>query len=365
MAATDLYGFFPTRRPIDDPYSLLAATQNAPGVMSEGGALGQPSGALSQWAQGLGGSGQQWRPGPGSYFPGTGSGVLDLEAQKAATEAAKGQKLQGTAQGAAAGAQIAGPWGALIGGALGYVTSGGAKDANPASAAGFTGVTMDEARREGNLARLASNPAGAIASSLGVKSDSAFGKILDPAGALHQPRYETPYWNAILENPDIASVASPEDLTTGFVGMFRGGRNTFPGRQQYGPKDDEQFLADMAGKINDAYSAGTISASSTAQEVFDKAVNPWLESMGSWDKNPENWAKAEKAATVGLINNYITGAPLTWSQAHGQESKVSVPTYLGLSASPQGGAPITGSPVPPPFQGGPLSQLAYDLSRRG
>jgi hypothetical protein len=343
MPANDMYGWFPTNQPL------------SPAAPSFGG-----GGPLSQMASGLAGSAGQFRPGPGMYFPGSGSGLLD-PAMDQAIEDAKRKKLGGAASGASAGASIAGPWGALVGGALGYVTSGGAKDANPIGASGFTGVTMDEARKEGNLARLASNPGGALASSLGVKSNSALGKALDPAGIFGQSRSETPYWESILANPDIASVATPEDLTTGFVGMFRGGRNTFPGRQQYGAKDDEKFLADMAGKINDAYSAGKIGSTSSAQDVFDKAVNPWLESMGSWDKNPENWATAEKAATVGLINNYISGGPLTWSQAHGQEAKTAVPTYLGLASQPQ--TPIAGNPAMPALQGGPLSQLAYSMSR--
>lgn len=90
-------------------------------------------------------------------------------------------KFAGTASAAAAGMQVAGPWGALVGAALGYLKEGGAKDSVPYDAAGFSGTTMDKAWQDQNIARLASNPAASVASKLGVKSDSVLGTILDPS----------------------------------------------------------------------------------------------------------------------------------------------------------------------------------------
>lgn len=91
-------------------------------------------------------------------------------------------KFGGTLSGAMSGMQLAGWPGAIIGGALGYARNGGIPDANPLKASGFTGITMDQAWKDQNLARLASNPAASIASKLGVNSNSLFGKLIDPAG---------------------------------------------------------------------------------------------------------------------------------------------------------------------------------------
>lgn len=90
-------------------------------------------------------------------------------------------KFAGTASAAMSGYQIGGPWGALIGGIVGYASEGGTKDMNPLDASGFSGITMDKAWQDQNLARLGSNPGAAVASKLGVKSDSVLGKILDPS----------------------------------------------------------------------------------------------------------------------------------------------------------------------------------------
>lgn len=90
-------------------------------------------------------------------------------------------KFQGTASAALAGYQLGGPWGALVGAILGYAQEGGVKDAQPFKAAGLTGITMDQAWQDQNIARLASNPAASIASKLGIGSNTVAGKILDPA----------------------------------------------------------------------------------------------------------------------------------------------------------------------------------------
>jgi hypothetical protein len=93
-------------------------------------------------------------------------------------------KFAGAISGAMAGNQLGGWPGAIIGGALGYAQEGGYKDANPWDASGFSGLTMDAAWEDQNIARLASNPTGALASAVGVKSDSTLGKLLDPGSWL-------------------------------------------------------------------------------------------------------------------------------------------------------------------------------------
>lgn len=98
------------------------------------------------------------------------------------TLANKKGKFGGALSGALSGNSLAGWPGAIIGGAIGYARNGGIPDANPIKASGFSGITMDQAWKDQNLMRLASNPLASIASKAGLNSNSFFGKLLDPAG---------------------------------------------------------------------------------------------------------------------------------------------------------------------------------------
>lgn len=90
-------------------------------------------------------------------------------------------RFRGTASAALAGFQSFGVPGAIIGGILGYARNGGIPQANPIKASGFNGINMDQAWREQDIARLASNPLASITSKLGVGSNTVAGKLLDPA----------------------------------------------------------------------------------------------------------------------------------------------------------------------------------------
>jgi hypothetical protein len=178
--AQDLYGWYPSNRPaglLDSSTQAAQQLANSPRVPA--GVLA-PGGAYSQAALGLAGSPRMAPPGGGAAggflgaMPGSDGGGSDPT---------ENNRFQGAASGAAAGSKF-GPWGALVGGIIGYGAEGGVKDANPYDASGFSGVSMDRAWEDQNLARLASNPAGALASKLGVSSDSFFGKALDPSGIL-------------------------------------------------------------------------------------------------------------------------------------------------------------------------------------
>lgn len=141
----------------------------------------KPTGAsdLSPFASALGATGDSSGPPKGVFSSG---GILGGE---------DNQKFKSAGQGALMGSKFG--WaGALVGGLLGYGAAGGVKDANPIDASGFSGTTMDEAWKNQNLARLGSNPGGAvfskINSAIGIKPDSTTGKIfnagIDPTATL-------------------------------------------------------------------------------------------------------------------------------------------------------------------------------------
>lgn len=189
MAVQDLYGWFPMNQqfqvpgrmtiPEQSPGALIGDTTAAPGML---GFTSTP-GALSQQAAALANANRIKPPqgaalgsgGMGGYLPAMGGG--------GDTDPTANNKFRGAAEGAAAGANF-GPWGALIGAGIGYTAEGGYKDANPIDASGFSGITMDQAWRDQNLLRLASNPVGALASKAGIKSNSVLGQLLDPTDFL-------------------------------------------------------------------------------------------------------------------------------------------------------------------------------------
>lgn len=199
MPINDLYGWFPSQQPIQQDRRLTTPEQapNAinpaldsppppPGMMPMPLVPNMQGGAYTQQAHDLLARAPHTQPfggaqginGPLPTMGGTGdAGAVNSNDQ------ARG-KIGGAASGATAGYQIAGPWGALAGGVLGYGLNGGAKDLNPIDASGFSGIGMDQARQNGNLARLGSNPGAALASYAGIKSNSDIGRALDPTAFL-------------------------------------------------------------------------------------------------------------------------------------------------------------------------------------
>lgn len=194
----DLYGWFPPTQqlPTDEkrwnipermPNALTGDTQGMLGF------TGQPLMPMSQMAYDLAGSPRQLPPTIGASL-GSGLSGSAMPGGGSNGDPTENGKFQGAASGAAAGSSF-GPYGALIGGIIGYGASGGAKDLNPIDASGFTGVGMEQAWKDQNLARLGSNPAAAVASKLentalnpahglGLNPDSLLGKMVNPMSAL-------------------------------------------------------------------------------------------------------------------------------------------------------------------------------------
>lgn len=141
---------------------------------------------------------------------------------------APNNKFAGAASGAAAGLQAGGPWGALVGAGVGYAASGGVKDMNPVSASGFSGKTMDQAWKDQDLMRLASNPAASVASKLGVNSNSLLGKALDPSSFFSKHGDEKRNLSAFTKENQIT------DLGNGMLAL--------PNGAQF-PKDQLQKIA--------------------------------------------------------------------------------------------------------------------------
>jgi hypothetical protein len=352
----DLYGWFPGSQ-------IPGGTDRWMTIPGQGDQAGQGMlgwmdnpGDMTQLAQGLAGA-QRMKPGGGAALGGfdmygTGESYADPAGGKKDPLAPDG-KVSGAVSGAALGAQYGGIPGAVIGGVAGYALNGGAKDLNPIEASGFTGLTMDEAWEDGNLARLGSNPAGALAQKyvgynsalsptswgLGINENSFLGKALDPVRALdpvsifesgNNPEEKTrdQYYGELNAGN---MYTDPKLFTEGLVGEFRASRSTYPPRAsgQYGAGDDDKFAADMATKINSAYQSGQIDAGDDAYSIYEKVITPWFDTMGkgmSASKAPE----AHTNMTIDMIQRYMSGSPITWQDARGGKADYTVPAYLGM-----------------------------------
>lgn len=268
-----------------------------------------------------------------------------------------GGKFQAAASGAATGNALFGWPGAIIGGAAGYLRAGGFKDTMPWDASGTSGITMDQAWQDQNLARLVSNPLGSLASYAGVKSNSLAGKLIDPAGGLGGGWYKEEgirqaYYDMIKQAgggiSDTQGAVNPEQFYQAFAGEFRGNRSLFPARARggYGKMDEDVFINDLTGRINSAYQSGTINSSDTADTIMDKVVTPWFDKdFGGWggsDVNPE-WVSGYKNLTKDLVGRYIAGSPVEWNQIKNPTAAAQLPRYAGFGQSVTPGAAL------PPF----------------
>jgi hypothetical protein len=300
------------------------------GSAASGNLSGTGSGLQSLGAQ----TGVNWLGAAGSYLA-TAAGLYGAYDTLANPKG----KFATAMSGASSGMALANWPGAIVGGVAGYLRAGGFSDTNPIDASGFSGISMDQAVRDENLARMISNPLGSIASLAGIKSNSLAGKIIDPAGALGGGRYEeedirNSYYNFLHENDATTTNVSPEQFYQALAGEFRGSRSAYPARSSgaYGKFDEDRFVMDLANKINQSYSSGTIEAGATPQDILNKVVTPWFEQdFGGWRTDiPQDWVKDQQSMTLDLINRFISGSPVEWGKIKNQKSEFEVPEYLGL-----------------------------------
>jgi hypothetical protein len=344
----ELYGWFPGNQQIPGGSErwMTLPGQSPAADQSQGmlGWLNNP-GDMTTMAHELAGA-PRMKPGAGMSLSGSsgmyGSGASYGDSGGGSDAFGQDGKIAGAATGAAAGMQYGGPWGAVLGGVAGYAMNGGAEDLNPIEASGFTGLTMDEAWEDGNLARLGSNPAGALAQryigydsalsptswGLGINENSFLGQALDPVRAM-DPVSLFESGNNPEEKTRDQYYTDPKLFTEGLVGEFRGSRSTYPPRAsgQYGARDDDKFAADMATRINSAYSSGQIDAGDDAYSIYEKVITPWFDSMGGMkvSKAPDQHTNL----TIDMIQRYMSGSPITWQEARGGKPDYEVPAYLG------------------------------------
>jgi len=161
------------------------------------------------------------------------------------------------------------------------------------------------------------------------------------------------YWKAVDQGRGFGQ-APPEELAQGFVNFYRTNKNEFPGQAKYGRTGNEDFVYDMTQVINDAVKSGKVDKGADASTIFEKAVQPWLNSMGPGPQN-EDARRVQDFMMTDLIHNFMQGKPISNAQVKGDKKFKIVserPVFAGTASAP---APSSVNPFREPRELAPVS----------
>jgi hypothetical protein len=144
------------------------------------------------------------------------------------------------------------------------------------------------------------------------------------------------YWDAVDQGRGLGS-APPEELANGFINFYRTNKNQFAGQEKYGRKGNEDFVYDMTQVVNKAVQDGTVSKDADAHEIYKKAVQPWLNSMGSGPQDADA-KRIQDYMMTDLIYNFMQGKPISNAQVKGDKNYKIVsqkPVFAGNAPAAQ------------------------------
>lgn len=144
------------------------------------------------------------------------------------------------------------------------------------------------------------------------------------------------YWNAVDKGRALGS-APPEELAQGFINFYRTNKNEFAGQERYGRTGNEDFVYDLTQVVNKAVETGLVPKNASAGEIYQRAVQPWLNSMGSGPKN-EDARRIQDFMMTDLIHNFMQGKPISNAQVKGDKKYKIVsekPVYAGAPTAQQ------------------------------
>jgi hypothetical protein len=130
--------------------------------------------------------------------------------------------------------------------------------------------------------------------------------------------------------------ASPQQNFQMISGIFDARSSNIPFYQRYGRMGENQFTTDMMNQVNAALKSGKISGTDSAQSIYQKVVEPWINSMSpnGWQDTATQKGAPEKAAIGNLLTNFIG----QW-----QSGQINSSTQLGIGGQTlAGGVPAFG-----------------------
>jgi hypothetical protein len=161
------------------------------------------------------------------------------------------------------------------------------------------------------------------------------------------------YWKAVDSGRGIGQTP-PEELAQGFINFYRTNKNEFPGQAKYGRTGNEDFVYDMTQVINDAVKSGKVDKGADAAAIYEKAVQPWLNTMGEGPKN-EDARRFQDFMMTDLINSFMQGKPISNAQVKGDKKFKIVserPVFAGTASA---SAPSSVNPFREPRELAPVS----------
>ena len=158
------------------------------------------------------------------------------------------------------------------------------------------------------------------------------------------------YWKAVDSGRGIGQTP-PEELAQGFINFYRTNKNEFPGQAKYGRTGNEDFVYDMTQVINDAVKSGKVDKGANAAAIYEKAVQPWLNTMGEGPKN-EDARRIQDFMMTDLINSFMQGKPISNAQVKGDKKFKIVSEKPVFAGTPPADMQMYGQ-MPPGFQGRP------------
>jgi hypothetical protein len=121
-------------------------------------------------------------------------------------------------------------------------------------------------------------------------------------------------------------------------------KGNIPIYKKYGRMGEGQFVTDMCNLVYNAAQAGQIGPNDTAQTVFARIVQPWIDSFGYGAMSDSN-GETINYLIMGMLAEYFAGLNKRWFAVGGDYPFGGLPTFsLPQSVAPTSSA--TPSPVP-------------------
>lgn len=143
---------------------------------------------------------------------------------------------------------------------------------------------------------------------------SAFGPGKEAIETKNYKKYEDIY----KQHPEVASQV--QNPFVNLAGVFDQRNSSLPFYQAYGRMGEDAFTKELMTHINSEVQQGTISKDSTAPEIMNKVVNPWIGSMGQgWSKDPASFSEqaSSDALIQQMVDQYIHGQQGNWKSRGG------------------------------------------------
>lgn len=154
-----------------------------------------------------------------------------------------------------------------------------------------------------------------IAPGVGTVAGAVIGAAAGAVSSIFGPGREDPEnvgWNEYAQAYSKGGTAGVQGATPSqnfqmLAGIFDSRGSNIPFYNTYGRMGENQFMTGMTGQINNALAAGKISPTDSADTIYSKVVQPWINSMSpnGWQNTSTIQGAPEKQAVGNLLTSMI------------------------------------------------------------